>query len=67
MYAKNNKSEKVNVPGFMTAFTLDVLGSNAFGYQFDNVKALADKELGRPTDTQKLGSRLHIHQLTSSH
>jgi cytochrome P450 family 4 subfamily B polypeptide 1 len=44
----------LNIPSFMTAFTLDVLGSSAFGYEFNYMNELVNKELGKPVNENKL-------------
>jgi cytochrome P450 len=55
MVRKCNKSENVNVPSFMTAMALDILGTTVFGYDFAYLKEMANRELGLETDLEKLG------------
>jgi cytochrome P450 len=54
MAKKCNASQTVHVPSFMTALALDILGTTVFGYDFEYLKEMTNKELGLPTNDKKL-------------
>jgi cytochrome P450 len=54
MFAKSAQSGMVNVPNMITALTLDILGKTIFGYDFQYLKAMTNKELGKSVDAEKI-------------